>query len=189
MNVFYDAVRAFGAIPDWGLMLLPALLAVYTLATVLFGGRKAYPYVAFSALPLAAVLGAGRGAAADLVYVGCTAAFAGVLRLSLFLPRRKRTMPDTGLTPAGPAAARAERTVVETPAYIPIGQCGLDMAQAEECLARLKRAPLSAGDRLEVEVLGRILDGANRAALTEEELARVNDGLASMIKIAAKYKI
>lgn len=192
MSFFHDVVSAFGAIPDWALLAVPSALVLYTLATALFGGRRAYPYVSFALIALAAMLGAGRGAMADLVFTGLCAFVGAVARLVLNLVPaavsvRQREAHAPQPADASAYTARLESAAVEAPVYIPISQCNLDMVHAEEYLQRLRRAPLTAGDRLEVDVLAHSLESANRAALTPEELVRINESLAAMFKIAAKY--
>ncbi len=188
MDAFDLLAGALAGIPDWALFFVPALLLLYTLATVLFGGRQVYPYVAFSLIVLAAVLGAGRGAAVDLIYVGLTASVGGMSRMVLSLtPPRAKNRRECTPRFEDIQTARAESAAGEVPAYIPVEKCGIDMAHAREYLQRLRRAPLSAGDRLEVDVLGRSLESMNKAALTGEELVRINESLAALFKIAAKY--
>ena len=63
------------------------------------------------------------------------------------------------------------------------------LSHAEELLSRLKTAPLAGSDRLEADALSRTLCGMRERKLTAEEMRILNDCLASVLKLTAKYKL
>ena len=183
---------AMGALPDWALFAVPACILLYALATVLFGGRRAYPYLSFLLLAVAVLFSAGRGSAERFFYLGlCAAVAAGAgLAVAFLRPHgRERELPAAAEPSKTRRTVRIGDAKAGPPVYIPASECGIDMAHARSCLAKLRRAPLTAGDRIEADVLTRTLERADRAALTEEEIVRANDALAATIKLAAKYKV
>ena len=56
-------------------------------------------------------------------------------------------------------------------------------------LAKLKKEKLSPADRLEIEALTRTVEGYRGKSLSEKELHLVNDCLATVLKLTAKYKL
>ncbi len=186
--------------PQWVfLILLPALLAGAAPLFALTKARRAYPVFA------AGLIGAGAALAACVSGARAAAAVAG-MELALaalcgvcFVKRKRADREEKmyrkfreGLrNDCAPAASASppkvccfERTPVASPE-----ECGMRLSHAEEMLGKLKKASLSAADRLEAEALTHTMEGYRGRALTEEELRGLNDCLASVLRMTAKYKL
>lgn len=193
MKQFSEILQLIGeTMPDLlSLLLCPALLLAAGVLLAVFRRRKAY-------LPLAVGLG---GAAGFLIvcetgagreffaYLAVYTVFAVLVSLLFLIPF------------CGGKASRADELyekfhepldlpvpAEEEPAYSE-EECGLRLDHAVSLVEQLKKCPLTAADRLEVDVLARTLDGYRSRALTEEETRAVNDCLASVLKFTAKYKL
>ena len=203
MEIFEKIVTALGKTPDWvPLALIPALLLASTLLFTLFGGRRAYPFVA-AALAAAgfALFACLRPLSEAFVYLALFAALAALLRLPLFLPRATRRKACK--------KARAERiyerfreplTSAEEETLPPKVCCfeeapPVPAADAPEpsyaliLLKKLQKQKLTPTDRLEADVLRRTAEGLQGRALTVEEAQTLNDCLASVLRMSAKYKL
>lgn len=66
---------------------------------------------------------------------------------------------------------------------------GVSLSYADTLLEKLRIKKLSAGDRLESEELLRRLDCYREKPLTESERSSLNDCLASILKLTAKYQL
>lgn len=204
--VFESIISSFVSVPPWvSLVLLPALFLVYTAFIVVVGGRKSYPFVSVLGCILEAIFVSAYGATAAIFAVGLFALFALILRLLLLIPlpaakraarpemRSERILQKVGrLQPGEAAVSRSSARVCayeEAPTLLTAEASGMRLVHAEELLARLKRMTLSAADRLEADVLTRTLHGYCARLLTEEELVSLNDCLASVLKLSAKYKL
>ena len=202
MDIFEPVIRAFAAVPDFvPFLIYPAVLVFVTVLMVTLGGRRAFPYAA-AALGAAAfsLLSARGDLSAAFVFLGCYAALAALLRLLFFLPLPKKREKGKGkdermyekfredLTQGGaaPLPPKVEKFDEER---VTAEESGLRLHHAEELLARLSKLPLSATDRLEMDVISRSLDAYREKPLSEEELRVLNDCLASVLKLTAKYKL
>ena len=65
--------------------------------------------------------------------------------------------------------------------------CGLQFQHVDALLGKLKKTELSAGDRLEMDALCRRVEGYRGRELSQDELDVLNDCLASVLKLTAKY--
>lgn len=197
MDIFEQILLSFEVIPPWvTLAALPAAFLVYALLTAFLGGRRSYPFVLCAGCALEAVFAIAHGAAASVFAGGAFALYAAILRLLYLLPRRpsarKKRMPalerselsSVPVRPAPPAYCAYEDVSRMTAA-----ERGMKLSHAEELLARLRRASLTAPDRLETEVLERTLSGSCAHALSEEELLCLTDSLTSLLKLCAKYRV
>lgn len=68
-------------------------------------------------------------------------------------------------------------------------ESGMELSHVTKLIDRLAREKLSSADRLELEVLSRTVNGARGRTLTPEQLASLNDCLASVLRLTAKYKL
>ena len=64
-----------------------------------------------------------------------------------------------------------------------------ELTYALSLLGKLRQGELSATDRLEADMLGRTLSVMQGRLLTVEEKNTLNDCLASVLKLTAKYKL
>lgn len=199
MEEFSHFLQLIGeAMPDLlSLILCPALLLVAGLLLAVFHKKKAY-------LPLAVGLGgAGAflvgcevGASAVLfIYAAAYVVFAALVSLIFLIPfpvrgskeERADELYEKFHMPLNvPLGEEAES--VEEPA-VAAGEENVRLEHALSLLEQLKKCDLSAGDRLEADALGRKLESCKGRALGEEETRQVNDCLASILKLTAKYKL
>ena len=203
MEIFNTIVRFFAEkVPEWvALFACPALLVLIALVMFLFGGKRAYWGLSVI------VLGAGfflvackEGSETALIYLALCAVLSGALRLLLLLPcaicgKKIRDNKDDKIyqkfrepleLPAEQPAVQANR--IEVPAAT-AEECGMQLDYVSGLLGKLKAERLTAADRLEIEVLNRAIDSYRGKALTEAELGTLNDCLASVLKMTAKYKL
>ena len=200
MEIFLNIVKLFSHIPAWvPLLLLPALLFALAVLLFLTGGRGAYAPAACVLVALGTAFFAciGEGSAV-LVYAALFAAEAGILRLALCLPRPARRTKGSreeriyqkfrGAPLAPPPAPEGQPAKVccfeETPSEQPP-----ELEHALSLLAKLRRRKLASADRLEADVLQRTLSALGNRPLTPSEKDTVNDCLASVLKLTAKYKL
>ncbi|MDE5897462.1 MAG: hypothetical protein K2H43_06585 [Clostridia bacterium] len=206
MEIFNKIVEFVQTLPEWVAWLAcPAFLVVVALLLTLCGGRKAYWGLSAIACGAGFFLVACReGADIGFLYLALAVVLCGVLRLLLFLPRiggkrgeKKYTsreeqmyekfreplsvpfedsVPPWTAYPAEPAAVTAE-------------EYGMQLDYVSGLLGKLKAERLTAADRLETEVLARAIDSYRGKPLTERELGSLNDCLASVLKMTAKYKL
>ena len=64
-----------------------------------------------------------------------------------------------------------------------------ELAHATALLGKLQKCKLSSADRLEADALARTLSALKGRALTLDEQNTLNDCLASVLKLTAKYKL
>ena len=70
-----------------------------------------------------------------------------------------------------------------------VGESGMSLGYADTLLNKLRSKDLSAGDRLEIEELSRRLDFYRDKPLTQDERNTLNDCLAAILKLTAKYQL
>ncbi len=203
MKILSAIMGALARTPEFvPVCIFPALILALCVLHTLLGMRKLYPAEGAALTLLGAVLIACRAdARSALVCGGLLLLWTGLLS-PLFLIRvprkRERLSAEEKLyrkfrgeplrsQPAPAAPAKVCR--FEEPAVLSAQECGMRLTHAEEMLARLKTAPLASSDRLETEALSRTLSGYREKKLTSEELRMLNDCLASVLKLTAKYKL
>lgn len=204
MEIFLGILDAFAAVPLWiPFLLLPSLFLLYVAAAVLVGGRGAYPYVAAAGCALSFLLLAARGTTAACADCCLFALYAAALRPLLLIPkpdfsalkrvRREERIYRKFRDPLGsPGTEKTPPKVCKFEEEVSVGSpeaCGMRLSHAEEMLAKLKKAPLTAADRLEVDTLSRTVASCRGRSLTEDALRLLNDCLASVLKLLAKYKL
>lgn len=194
MKEFNDFLLFLGAsMPDLvSLIICPALLLIAGLLLAVFHMRKAY-------LPTAVGLGAAGFflilcedtlySAAAFAYLALFTVFAVLVSLLFLIPFRtgKRNAEELYEKFALPLDAGSPGEEAET--EIAAEESGLRLDHAASLIERLGKCELSAGDRLEVDVLSHTLDGFRGRALTAQELRSVNDCLSTVLKLTAKYKL
>lgn len=211
MDVFMRFTAFLGGIPDWISFFLSPAFALVTFA-VLWKKKSLGRFLpcccVFAALGFTLLCCEGDVRYA-FVWLGLFALYCAVLReiprfCALFSRRRKKReeriyetfrLKNTGEE----EPVRAER------ARPPKVDCFSDSAEngeeeaddlgelrlshVQELLTRLRNAPLTAGDRLETDVLARSLDVYRNKKLTAAEVRSLNDCLASVLKLTAKYSL
>ena len=205
MEIFRQIMEVFAAVPDWvPLILCPALTVAAAVAFAIFGGRRGYPLLAgiLGAVGVA-LMSAGATVAEALCYAALFALIACAAGLLLLLPRCKKRMRRTSRDERIYQRFRAELENAPVPAAngqaAPVKECCFEPAPAVQeapelnyalsLLEKLRRGELSATDRLEADMLGRTLSAMQGRLLTAEEKNTLNDCLASVLKLTAKYKL
>ena len=203
MQIFKELVAFLAEVPAWiPLILCPALAVLAAAAFALFGGRRAYPVLA-GILGAAGVafMSASATVGETLVYAALFALVACLAGLSRLAPklkkRRRRTARDERIyeafraelknAPASPAAPSPAKECCfeQAPAAAPSPELGYALG----LLQTLRRGELSATDRLEADMLLRTVTAMQGRMLTEGEKNTLNDCLASVLKLTAKYKL
>ena len=206
MEIFEKIVEVVGRVPEWvAFLACPAALVLIALTLALLGGKKAYWGL------VAIVCGTGfflvackAGTETALLYFALTVVMSGILRLFLFLPRIGKKKGKTHGAREDkiyekfhePLAIPFEeqRTPAPAPVYaeapaVTAQECGMQLDYVSGLLTKLKAERLTAADRLETEVLTRAIDSYRGKALNDQELGSLNDCLASVVKMTAKYKL
>jgi len=205
MEIFGKFMEWLACVPDWvPLVLFPALVLVLAVLLTVFGARKAY-------VPVSAVL-AGAGfailCASDiakaLCYLGIFVAVIAALSLLFFIPARKfHKKPKK--SKADEMYEKFHEELTEKPfrteQNCPPKVCcfeeqtehaeesGAQLAYADTLIQKLRAEKLTPADRLEAEELARTLERFRGKPLTEAERGSLNDCLASVLKMTAKYKL
>lgn len=197
MEFFVDFMQTVAQLPDLvSFILSPALLLVAGFLLAVFRVKRAY-------LPVALALG---GAGIFLLACEKSGSFAVVLGyaalylvlavlVSLFFlipfPTGKgkdrsqelyeKFHVDLDEPQAGSSFGEGETYSGE--------ESGLRLKHANELVEKLQKCELSASDRLEVDALSHTLSGYGERELNAEELRALNDCLATVLKLTAKYKL
>lgn len=204
MEAFLQIVtNVKSAVPDWvGLIVFPVAVAVLAVLFTLVGGRRAY-------VPLAVALGSlgfffvfNTEDMFGFLYLALFAALAALCSLLFLIPcprkkkregrEEKRRARDEAIyrkfhediTPSEEEASRPGEEPIAT-----AEECGTSLSHVSALLAKLKREKLSPADRLETEALTHTIEGYRGKALSEKELHLVNDCLATVLRLTAKYKL
>lgn len=183
----------------WAFLICPAVLVAAGLLFAVFHAKKAY-------LPLAVFLGgvqlflvgssfgdSGNDLHFTVAWAGLYLALCVLVRLLFLIPFRRGAKKDrtaemyekfhVGLEV--PEEERAPREDV----CVGMEESGLHLAHVLSLLEKLRACDLSAGDRLETDAISRTLDAFRGKEMTAEDLIVVNDSLASVLKMTAKYKL
>lgn len=210
MDIFVDFLNWVKAgVPAWvGLIAVPAVLVLVSAVLWLFGGKSVFTG-ASAVLGGAGVLVVALHAetAVALCYLALYLVLCGVLRVLICIPspvgRKKRGKREERIykkfyeplkAEPAPAGGKPPKVVCyeqapSAPASVTAGDCGMSLGYVSGLIARLKAEQLSPTDRLETEVVERTVEGYKNRELTEEELGVLNDCLATVLKLTAKYKL
>ena len=200
MEIFSTLVSSLSRTPEWVYLgVLPACALVSAVTFALCGLRKIYPFVAAGLSILGASLAATKEAAFGFVYCGISATLYLFFALFLLLPAVKRKKKESREERVYRKFHAELETPPEAPDLPPKVCCYEEPATAEESgmrlsyvttlIGKLKNCKLVPSDRLELEALGHSVDACRGRALTGEELSSLNDCLASVLKLTAKYKL
>lgn len=197
MKEFLRLLQLIGeALPDLvSLILCPALLLAVGLVLAVFHKKKAY-------LPVAAGLGgaaaflvgcevaAGADICALFAYAAAYLVLAALVTLLFLIPfpvrkgdrEREEEMYERFRVPLEvPAEESGEESAEE--------ESGVHLEHALNLLGKLKQCALSPSDRLETDTLGERLESYRGHAPSAEEVRQINDCLATILKLTAKYKL
>ena len=191
MKILFDFMEIVANLPDYvNLLLCPMLLLIAGIILAKFDLKKAY------VLTATALGGAGfflvlcKSATGGLAYLGLYVVWAVLVSLFFLLPWGR-----------GGASAQEElynefHRELEIPEEESVQEetvdreeCDLRLTHTLELLEQLKKSELSASDRLETDALSRTVDAFRDRALTTSEMRSLNDCLATILKLTAKYKL
>ena len=204
MDILYEIMQVAARAPEWvALAVCPGLILLSALFFTLAGGRKAYPFVAAGLCGVQFSLLSVREEESALFCLGLSVAASALFALLFLIPRPRRgkkkenraeqiyrkfreelSEPAEGAHPPKVCCfeeAPAERVSPE--------ESGMRLSHADSLLSKLRTVKLSAGDRLEADSLARTLDAYRGRPLTSEELRTLNDCLATVLRLTAKYKL
>ncbi len=199
MDVFSQIISTLACLPDWlSLLLSPVLLVVAAIALAALRWRKYY-------FPAAITLGAvgcvlvccEGGGSVTFVWGGLYALFALFVRGVYSIPFRKLKLKRRGIDldalraplQSAPLASGIPKITCYEPQRLNVEESGLKLSHARELLAKLKGYPLSAADRLETDVVSRRMELYAQKSLTAEEQNSLNDCLATVLRLTAKYSL
>lgn len=195
MKEFSQFVQLIGgAMPDLvSFILCPALLLAAGLVLAILHREKAYMPVAVGLGGAAAFLvGCEAGASGELfVYLAAYVVLAVLVKLLFLIPfPKKNGVKEEEMFRKFyvPLDEPKEDEEEEAPS-LSAEESGMRLDHAFSLLEKLLKCSLSPSDRLEVDSLGRKLESCRGRALTEEETRAVNDCLATILKLTAKYKL
>lgn len=193
MNYFSKLIELVGRFPDAvALLACPALLLLAAILLALLGGRRLYPGLALFLGGLGGFFVYAKNPSLCASYLLLFTAFSALCSLLLLIPRvRRRTKDEAGELyekfalplEVPPEPEDGERTVEPSEGGEP------RLEQAKKLLEELKKSALSASDRLEADALSSALDGYSDRELTADETRALNDCLATILKLTAKYKL
>ena len=197
-------------VPDWAfLYLVPALVLGFAVGFIFLKQRRWF-FVADGVLGAAGFLFAfAKNSALAFIYLGLFAVLTSLLSLLFLIPApKKREKGKRGQSREEKIYAKFHEELSEKP-YKPRSamppkvccfggeeeggatarECGMSFSYADSLLEKLRAKNLNAGDRLEAEEILRRLDCYRNKPLNEEERESLNDCLASVLKLTAKYQL
>lgn len=188
-EIFAQLTEKVGECPEAVVLFLcPALLLVAGLLLAILHAKRGY-------LPAAVGLGGAQlflsACTSDLnecaAFMGLYVLFAALVRLLFLIPFPKKRESDAE------ELYRKFRLPLEEPAPAPApeetGEDDLRLGHAFALAEQLSGCDLTPSDRLEADALSRTLDAYRGRKLNEEEKRAVNDCLATLLKLTAKYKL
>lgn len=214
MSIFISFVDAVKTLPDWiALLACPALLAAAAVLLAVFKRKNLFHDIAVALGVAGFFLMCCEG---DVRYAfawaGLYTAEYSLVRLLFLLPSFKRKNKKSKedrmyekfkeeLFSEQIPCAEQKRAKEKLPpkvccfdelpseGKIKAEESGLRLSHVTALLEKLRLQKLSAGDRLETDTIARTLDLYRNKSLTEEELRSLNDCLASVLKLTAKYQL
>ena len=194
MNYFNEFISKVAQIPDLiSLLLCPALLLITAILLAGFRCRKLYLPAAFVFGGIGYFLVACKEARTAPAWFALYVVLAALLSLLFFIPSRKKSGGDSvqdlydkfhlPLDEADPEGESISEELYDAE------ECGLRLAHVASLLDSLQKCGLSAGDRLEIDAVARTVEGYRGRALRADEMCSLNDCLATILKMTAKYKL
>ena len=206
MKILQIVLDYISRVPEWAfLYAVPAAIAAIAVLFVFIPKRKWFFAVAsfFGAAGFVTVY--SKDAPLSFAYLGAVAALTAVLSLLFLIPAPKRRKKGKAREEQIIDKFREEltensyRNGVRMPPKVccfekeesgaTAKEYGVSLSYADTLLKKLRSKKLKAGDRLETEELLRRLDCYREKPLDEGERSSLNDCLASILKLTAKYQL
>ena len=195
-------------IPDWVyLYLMPALIAGAAVGFIFAPQRRWYLCPATVLTALGTLMAYAASKPLSVIYLGALVILCALLCLLFLIPAPKKTEKDVKKSRLDAMYEKFHEELSEKPyapgQAMPPKECcfeqedegmtaeasGMSLDYADSLLNRLHATDLSAGDRLEVKELSARLDYYRNKALYENERNALNDCLAAILKLTAKYQL
>ncbi len=204
MQVFTRFIQLIAGLPDFiSLLLCPTLLFVWWGVCLARKRREQFTPVAYGLGALAFTLLCCEGEVGEaFVYLGLFALLALLLRGVLAVkrkPRKKRSREEEiyekfhlELSPLPEEEARSIPKVCcfeEGELSCDAEESGVRLQHARALTEKLRAVKLAPADRLEVDVLSRRMESLANRRLTAEEVGALNDCLATVLRLTAKYSL
>lgn len=196
MEVFQSVISFLGDLPELvALISCPVLLVAVGLLLSIFHAQKAYLPVAIGLGGVGYALMYCQDSAAAPVWLGFYVLLCVIVRLLFLIPfPRWRGDKEIGdelyekfhVPLDEPFPPEEEQDGLET---YDKEECGLRLAHANALIEKLLKGDLEASDRLEVDAISRTISGYGERELTADEMRSLNDCLATVLKLTAKYKL
>ncbi len=182
------------------LIVCPAILVVVGLLLAVLRAKKAYPAVAIGlggAGIFLVVCKSGGTFDQTMAWAGLYLVLCALVCLFFLIPfgRGKNVQGDRDQEIYEKFRMELEPTAFPEEAPVSEGEAvsaeegGLRLQHVDEMLSKLFAADLEASDRLEADAIARSLDVYRNKALNGEELRSLNDSLASVLRLTAKYSL
>ena len=205
MEFLQKTVEFLRGVPEWVcLYLIPALVVAAAVAFVFAPKRRWYFCPAAVLVAVGFLLAYAKDSALAFIYLGLAIALVALLSLLFFIPHpaKKEGVSKSRLDamyekfhvelsekPYAPQESTPPKVCHFDTGVATAAESGVSLAYADSLLAKLFEKNLSAGDRLEAEELSRRLALYRDKPLTDAERATLNDCLASILKLTAKYQL
>lgn len=196
MAYFRWLAETAGGAPDWCVLVPPVLLLVLFVPLAILRRRRTYLLCALL-LTGAGCLMLATDAGVCLFYAICLFLLSAALYPVFCLPKKKRQTREERLferfgegIPPAPGDPREEKPLpkvccYEDPPPVPAAESRVSLGHVERLIEKLRREKLSPADRLEVDAIARSLEGGESPSRS----ALINDSLASVLRLTAKYKL
>ena len=209
MDLILKLVNLCAKTPDWVLLyVLPALLLAAAVGFVFAPKRRWYYCPATILIAVSFIIAYSKDASFAFIYLGILVALCALLSLLFLIPRPKRRegkvkksrvdelyekfhaeLSEQPYTPRSVMPPKVCCFEKDAEAGATAGERGMDLNYADSLIEKLRTKDLTAGDRLEAEALARRLDCYRDKPLTESERDTLNDCLAAILKLTAKYQL
>lgn len=203
MEILQKIIDFLSKVPEWAYLYLVPALIFATAFVCIFVKKRRWFFVA------AAIAGAAgfsfvyvKNSSFAVVYLAILIALCATLSLFFLIPPPKRkqkrssreekifekfheALSEKPYTPR--TLPPKERCFEKEEVGATATERGMDLSYADTLLEQLRSKKINAGDRLEAEEIRHRLDCYRNKALGEEERSSLNDCLASILKLTAKY--
>ena len=207
MELIQKFIDLLAKIPDWVLLyVIPAAILLIAVGFVFV--KKRGWYFCAAILPVAAgfLTAYAKSPSLSFAYLALEAAVTAVCALFFLIPVPERERGNRHQSRAERIYQKFHEELTEKP-YIPrsamppkvccfeedadatVTESGMSLDYADSLLEKLGAKDLSAGDRLEAEELSRRLSLYREKPLNASERNSLNDCLASILKLTAKYQL
>ena len=209
MDLILKIANLLAKTPDWVLLyIVPALILVAAVGFIFAPKRGWYCCPATVVIAAGFIIACSKDTSLAFIYLGGLVALGALFALLFLIPCPKRREgkvrksrvdelyekfhEELSEKPYMPRSAMPPKVCCfekDTQAGTTAGEYGMSLTYADSLIAKLRSKELSAGDRLEAEELSRRLDCYRNKPLTEAERDTLNDCLASILKLTAKYQL